>query len=106
VSQTVAAAEVIAGSLIDDGDVLGSPPATITGVTAVQGPGALSFGVPTLIDDTDGRPCGTITVTGDGGYEFSPNLLPAQHECSVAYTLNNAGGSSSASETFQVPGPV
>jgi hypothetical protein len=105
VSQAVAAAEVIVGSLIDDGDSLGSPQATITGVTAVQGPGALTFGVPTLIDDTDGRPCGTITVSADGGYQFTPNLLPAQHECSVSYTLSNAGGTSSATETFQIPGP-
>jgi hypothetical protein len=34
VSQTVTAAEVIAGSLVDDGDFLGSPPATITNLNA------------------------------------------------------------------------
>jgi hypothetical protein len=103
VPETVAAAEVIAGSLIDDGDFLGSPLATITNLN-VQG-NALPFGVPTQIDDTNGRLCGTITVAADGGYEFTPNLLPQPHECSVAYTLSNAGGDSSATETFQIPGP-
>ncbi len=103
VSQTVTAAEVIAGSLIDDGDFLGSPLATITNLNA-QGI-ALPFGVPTQIDDTNGRLCGTITVAADGGYGFVPNLLPLEHECSVAYTLSNAAGTSTATEAFQVPGP-
>ena len=101
VSQTVTAAEVIAGSLIDDGDTLGTPEATITGVVAVQGPGSLSFGVPTEVGDVNGRPCGIVTVASDGGYEFSPTL-PGPY---VEYTLSNAGGASTASETFQVPAP-
>jgi hypothetical protein len=103
VSQTVTAAGVVAGSLIDDGDVLGIPPATITNLNA-QGI-ALPFGVPTPIDDTNGRLCGTITVAADGGYGFTPNLLPQAHECTVTYTLSNAAGDSSATETFQIPGP-
>jgi hypothetical protein len=105
VSQTVPAPEEIAGSLLDDGDFLGSPEATITSVIAVQGPGALPFGVPTEIGDTDGRPCGTITVAANGGYTFAPALGPAEHTCSVEYTLTNPGGASTATETFVVPGP-
>ena len=104
VSQTVVAAEVIAGSLIDDDDFLGSPPATITGLNAVQGPGAFSFGVPTEVGDVNGRPCGTITVAADGGYTFTPTL-PGPRQCEIEYTLSNAGGSSTASETFEVPAP-
>jgi LPXTG-motif cell wall-anchored protein len=101
VSQTVIAAEVVSGSLIDDGDSLGDPPASITGLNAVQGPGALSFGVPTEVGDVNGRPCGTITVAADGGYTFAP-ALPGPRECTIEYTLANAGGTSTASETFQV----
>ena len=104
VSQTVAAAEVIAGSLIDDGDFLGEPAATITGLIAVQGPGALSFGVPTEVGDINGRPCGTITVATDGSYEFTPTL-PGPRECAIQYTLSNLAGTSMATETFQVPAP-
>ena len=103
-SQTVAASGVIVGSLIDDGDTLGSPAATITSVVAVQGPGSLSFGVPTAVDDVNGRPCGTITVATDGSYSFTP-ALPGPRECTIEYTLSNAGGGSTASETFQVPAP-
>ena len=104
VSQTVTAADVIAGSLIDDGDTLGTPEATITSVVAVQGPGSLSFDVPTEVGDINGRPCGTITVAADGGYEFTP-ALPGPRECTIEYTLSNTGGASTASETFQVPPP-
>ena len=104
VSQTVTAAEVIAGSLIDDGDTLGTPEATITSVVAVQGPGSLSFGVPTEVGDVNGRPCGIVTVASDGGNEFSPTL-PGPRECTIEYTLSNVGGASTASETFQVPAP-
>jgi hypothetical protein len=101
VSQTVVAAEVIAGSLIDDGDFLGDPPASITGLHAVLGPGALSFSVPTEVGDVNGRPCGTITVAVDGAYTLQP-ALPGPRECTIEYTLTNAGGTSTASETFQV----
>ena len=103
-SQTVADSGVIVGSLIDDGDTLGTPAATITSVVAVQGPGSLSFGVPTAVDDVNGRPCGTITVASDGSYSFTP-ALPGPRECTIEYTLSNAGGGSTASETFQVPAP-
>lgn len=92
---------VIAGSLIDDGDFLGTPTATITDVNAAQGPDALSFGVPTQIDDTVGRPCGTITVAADGSYTFTPTLA-GPRDCTIDYTLTNTGGSSTASEFFQV----
>jgi hypothetical protein len=101
VEQTVTAAGVIAGSLIDDGDVLGSPTATITALNALQGPGAFSFGAPTAVGDVNGRPCGTITVAADGGYTFTP-VLPGPRECWIQYTLTNAAGSSTASEIIQV----
>jgi hypothetical protein len=102
VSQTVTAAGVVAGSLLDDGDSLGSPAATITNLVAVQGPGALAFGVATEVGDVNGRPCGTITVAADGGYTFTP-ALPGPRECTIQYTLSNAGGTSTAGETFLVP---
>lgn len=65
----------------------------------------MPFDVATPIDDTDGRLCGTITIGADGGYQFTPNLLPGPHTCTIAYTLSNAAGASSASETFEIPGP-
>jgi hypothetical protein len=104
VEQTVTAAGMIAGSLIDDGDFLGTPTATITSVIAVQGPGALDFGVPTEIGDRNGRPCGTITVAADGSYTFAPEL-PGERICDVQYTLSNVAGSSTALEIFVVPAP-
>ena len=104
VSQMVTAPGVVVGSLVDDGDILGTPAATVTSVVAVQGPGSLSFGVPTEVGDVSGRPCGTITVAPDGSYTFTP-ALPGPRECTIEYTLSNAGGASTASETFEVPAP-
>ena len=95
----------IVGSLIDDGDDLGTPPATIANLTAVQGPAVIPFGVPTEVGDINGRPCGTITVAADGGYTFAP-AVPGLRQCEIQYTLTNAGGSSTASETFVVPEPL
>jgi hypothetical protein len=101
VDQTVVVTGDFVGSLVDDGDDLGTPTATIINVNAVQGPGALSFGVPTEVGDVNGRPCGVITVATDGSYSFTPSL-PGPRECAISYTLSNAGGTSTATETIQV----
>jgi hypothetical protein len=101
VDQSVVVTGEFVGSLVDDGDDLGTPTATIIDVTAVQGPGALTFGVPTEVGDVNGRPCGVITVASDGSYSFTPSL-PGPRECVISYTLSNAGGTSTATETIQV----
>ena len=101
VDQTVTVNGEFAGSLVDDGDDLGTPTATIINVNAVQGPGALTFGIPTEVGDVNGRLCGVITVATDGSYSFTPSL-PGPRECVISYTLSNAGGTSTATETIQV----
>ena len=104
VAQTVTAAEVIAGSLIDDGDFLGTPTATITSVNAVQGPGALP---------SESRPRSAISTGGRAARSpsrptaatRSPRRCRGRAYVTIQYTLSNAGGSSTATEIFEVPAP-
>ncbi len=88
------------GSLVDDGDTLGTPTATIGGLLVLQGLGPFSVGVPTAIDDTNGRTCGTIPVAADGSFSFVP--AAGTHECMVTYTLTNISCSSAATELITV----
>ena len=89
------------GSLLEEGDDLGVPEASIVDLIAIQGPGAIPFGSETEIFDVNGRSCGVINVGVDGAYSFVPTL-PAPRECTIEYTLSNTAGTSTATETIQV----